>query len=289
MSFKKRATKSIALALVGVTIATPMLNTVSTMETNNLEINPSNVQELLLSNNLTEETLLIEKLKRENFDENTPMNELFSINQVNLIKYEFQKRHGVEDKFKIVENKDGYITEINGAKGIIRLKSDVDGEITINYFDELEKLVAESLIKAPDRPGAWKTQGPDKANIRVVKGSSREQITVYNPIYSNSKSYTKPLNQWYTGYTKGYYDAIGKARKSFGTAVNTISGTYISAYKATMGALIAQGKLSLTPTGLKNALIAGGVIGIAETAVGVTYGVAYLANVGEILVNYNKL
>ncbi len=32
MSFKKRATKSIALALVGVTIATPMLNTVSAME-----------------------------------------------------------------------------------------------------------------------------------------------------------------------------------------------------------------------------------------------------------------
>ena len=39
MSFKKRATKSIALALVGVTIATPMLNTASAMEnqTNNLQ------------------------------------------------------------------------------------------------------------------------------------------------------------------------------------------------------------------------------------------------------------
>ena len=32
MSFKKRATKSIALALVGVTIAIPMLNTASAME-----------------------------------------------------------------------------------------------------------------------------------------------------------------------------------------------------------------------------------------------------------------
>lgn len=29
MSFKKRATKSIALALVGVTVATPVFNTVS--------------------------------------------------------------------------------------------------------------------------------------------------------------------------------------------------------------------------------------------------------------------
>lgn len=289
MSLKKRATKSIALALVGVTISTPILNTSLAMDINNVEINPSNVQELLLSNNLTEETVLIEKSKRENFDENTPMNELFSINQVNLIKYEFQKINGAEDKFKIVENNDGYITEINGAKGIIRLKSDIDGEIIINYFDELDKLASESLVKAPSRPGAWKTQGPDKANIRVVKGSSREQITVYNPIYGQSKSYTKPLNEWYTGYTKGYYDAIGKARKSFGTAIDTISGAYITAYKATMGALIAQGKFSLTPTGLKKALVAGGVAGIAETAVGVTYGVAYLANVGEILVNYNKL
>lgn len=32
MNFKKRASQSIALALVGVTIATPMLNTVSAME-----------------------------------------------------------------------------------------------------------------------------------------------------------------------------------------------------------------------------------------------------------------
>lgn len=32
MSFKKRVTKSIALALVGVTIAIPMLNTASAME-----------------------------------------------------------------------------------------------------------------------------------------------------------------------------------------------------------------------------------------------------------------
>ena len=116
MSFKKRATKSIALALVRVTIVTPMLKTASAM--GNVS-NDKEVQELLLSNNLTEEQLLIEKSKRENFDENTPMNQLFSINQVNLIKYEFQKRNGTEDKFKIVENKDGYITEINGAKGII--------------------------------------------------------------------------------------------------------------------------------------------------------------------------
>lgn len=287
MSFKKRATKSIALALVGVTIVTPMLKTASAM--GNVS-NDKEVQELLLSNNLTEEQLLIEKSKRENFDENTPMNQLFSINQVNLIKYEFQKRNGTENKFKIVENKDGYITEINGAKGIIKLKSDIDGEITINYFDELDKLAAESLIKAPNRPGAWKTQGPDNANMRVVKGSTREEITANNPIYSNlSKTYTKPLNQWYTGYTKGYYDAVGKARKSFGTAINTISGIHISAYKATMAALVAQGKLSMTPKGLKKALVAGGVVGIAETAVGVTYGVAYLANIGEILVNYNKL
>ena len=56
-----------------------------------------------------------------------------------------------------------------------------------------------------------------------------------------------------------------------------------------MAALVAQGKLSMTPKGLKKALVAGGVVGIAETAVGVTYGVAYLANIGEILVNYNKL
>ena len=287
MSFKKRATKSIALALVGVTIVTPMLKTASAM--GNVS-NDKEVQELLLSNNLTEEQLLIEKSKRENFDENTPMNQLFSINQVNLIKYEVQKRNGTEDKFKIVENKDGYITEINGAKGIIKLKSDIDGEITINYFDELDKLAAESLIKAPNRPGAWNTQGPDNANMRVLKGSTREEITANNPIYSNlSKTYTKPLNQWYTGYTKGYYDAVGKARKSFGTAINTISGIHISAYKATMAALVAQGKLSMTPKGLKKALVAGGVVGIAETAVGVTYGVAYLANIGEILVNYNKL
>ena len=46
MSFKKRATKSIALALMGVTIATPILNTASAMENSNYGLSNDKIIEL---------------------------------------------------------------------------------------------------------------------------------------------------------------------------------------------------------------------------------------------------
>ena len=46
MSFKKRATKSIALALIGVTVAIPTMNTVSAMENSQsyIEVNQNNLE-----------------------------------------------------------------------------------------------------------------------------------------------------------------------------------------------------------------------------------------------------
>ena len=82
MSFKKRATKSIALALMGVTIATPILNTASAMENSNYGLSNDKIIEL--------------KKEASKFNENTSIEELYSEEQIKLMKIEFHEKFGNE-------------------------------------------------------------------------------------------------------------------------------------------------------------------------------------------------
>ena len=94
MSLKKRASKSIALALVGMTITTPILNHVNAMESN---------KDIFISEN-----------------EILDMREVYSDENIKLMKKDFNDKFGTDNNFKLISNKDGIKLEINGAIGDIK-------------------------------------------------------------------------------------------------------------------------------------------------------------------------
>ncbi len=289
MTFKKRATKIIALALVGITVVTPMLNSASAMEQNSEEMYST-----ILSNNGVSESELIEaKNTRDNFTEDTSSEEYFSDEQIKLIKVEFQERYGIEDKFNITEENSETRTEVNGARGIIRVTDLKTNEVdTLNYFETLNKLNIENSISvyAPSRPSGMKTQAPDKAYMSVTKGSSRDSIKVRNPLTGTQKSYTKPTNNWYSGYTKGYYDNVVNARRSWGTAKNYAGNSAAAALTAVGTHYISKKNLSpsiSTFSAYFKATAAG--VAIYDLYNASRYGVAYLANIAVLLNNYNNI
>ena len=100
MAFKNRVKKSIALALVGITITTPILNHVNAMESN---------KDIFISEN-----------------ENLDMREVYSDESIKLMKKDFHDKFGTDNKFKLISNKEGIKLEINGATGDI--KTTVEGE-----------------------------------------------------------------------------------------------------------------------------------------------------------------
>ena len=111
MSFKKRATKSIALALVGVTIATPMLNTASAMEDVNI-------------NQITSRQI---------------------IDNSNKAIEDFRALYGEEDVYKVVKEEDNIKYEVNPKQGTLRAtilndEGILEDTIIINYLENLKKL-----------------------------------------------------------------------------------------------------------------------------------------------------
>lgn len=248
---------------------------------------------ILLNNNVSESALIEARNIRAKFTEDTSSEGYFSDGQIKLIKVEFQEHFGIEDKFNITEENNETITEVNGARGVIRVTDIKTNEVdTLNYFKILDELNLESNISvyAPGRPSGMKTQAPDKAYMAVTKGSSRDSIKVRNPLTGTQKSYTKPTNNWYSGYTKGYYDNVVNARRSWGTAKN-------HAGNSTTAALTAVGTHYISKN-ILNPSISQFSTFFKATAAGVAiydlfnasrYGVAYLANITVLLNNYNKL
>lgn len=293
----KRLSKVLVLALTIITISTPMLNTAlameSSIETPSNKIDLDVNSKILMLNKITEEELEKEKLIRESFNENTSNSELFSEGQVKLTKIEFQQENGIEDKFILTKEENGVKVEVNGAKGIIKLTSKEDGEIILNYFENLDNLHNQYNIiqKAPNRPAnGWSTQGPDNANMYVTKGSTRDTITASKPTGSRgSKTYTKPTNNWYSGYTKGYYDNVGNARKSWGTAKKAIGGAAQAGFTTTVATFVANKKFNIGPATLKVALSAGVISAAKDLSTALSYGVAYLGHMGAVDFNYANL
>ncbi len=262
---KKFMSKAMSIAIVGITISTPILNTVYAMDRNyQLEV-------------------YAEKKEDE-------------------YKEEFRKIHGTEDKFKVYLEENGVKAEANGARGIIRIttidtNSDKYGEvIEINAFESIKDAINEDIQMNTfvDRPGAWKTQGPDKANLKVVKGSKIDTLYAYDPSIFNTtgkhKKYNKPTNNWYSGYTKGYYDSIQKARRSIGTAKSSFAkgGEYFVTAVAIQ--FLKKEVFNINSNqflvALKGMYLAASPLEYANAA---RYGAAYIINMGEVKLNYNKL
>lgn len=303
MTLKKRASKSIALALVGLIVGTSIFSQVSAMEYHNDYDNEViEDSEILSTFNMTEEDVVKAKEEREKFSNDTEESERFSNKQVNLIKIEFQQKYGTEDKFIFVEEYKNVKSEVNGARGIVRITDLNTGTIdTINYFDTLDELNNEyddsnkeeeglSVRATPSRPKAWKTQGPDKANLSVTKGTSRDTIKAYNPVTGTVKTYTKDTTNWYSGYTKGYYDNVQEARKCIGTAKSKAGSAGEAALIATASNYVKSKNWypkESTFLAAFRAIAAGNAIYDGVNAA--KYGVLYLGHMGIVYNNYLKL
>lgn len=300
MTFKKRACKTVAIALVGITISVPSFSSINAMELNKTPNEQTTVSNSVLDTfNMNEEEFAQAKKTRDNFTSETEESERFSNEQVNLSKIEFQQKYGSEDKFIFIEEYENIRSEANGARGIIRLTDLNSGEVEImDYFNILDGLRDEyendtdnlDSRATPSRPGAWRTQGPDQANISVKKGSSRDTIKASNPVTGNIKTYTKNTNDWYSGYTKGYYDNVRKARQSWGTAKEHAGYSAQSALTAVATNFIKQQQWFPNQNKFLTAfraLAAGNAIVDAVNAS--RYGVAYLGNMSSVFTNYLNL
>ena len=92
----------------------------------------------------------------------------------------------------------------------------------------------------PKAPGAWKTQGPDSANLNVTKRKNAKKWTIkmWNPLggkRSPLKIYYK--TNWYSGNTKIYYDYVQKARVEWGNAI----GNLLKDARLTLTTIVASG------------------------------------------------
>lgn len=223
------------------------------------------------------------------------------------LKAEFQSINGTEDAFITIVEDENINMKVNGKKGIFKVKEKGREEYELNIFQAIDSLeqFAETLdsleimpFADPARPGSWKTQGADAANLRVVKGSTRDTITAWHPLLDGkpvSKTYTKPTSgkdYWYSGYTKGYYDNVGEARKCFGTYRSSMGGVSIAVIMTIAAAYVSVGGvLNPTATAVANFIIkqVGGSFGMGAAINAAGHLIAYLGHISVVNVNYSRL
>lgn len=217
---RKISTKCTAIALSSIILSTPAMNAVYASEIEGTSDSNNKVSEYLFSDSK------IENLKRN-----------------------FQKVYGDKDEFVQHVEADGTITQVNGARGIIKVTDAETGKVEelnvfeiyndLNQYEEENgsiyndlKLIEEdegisSYASVPPVPTGGHTTGArsDRANLRATREGSKIKFTANNPIpgTSSSKTYRKSSSNWYSGYTKGYYNSIRGARRSFGTSMGHFS------------------------------------------------------------------
>lgn len=266
MSFKKRATKSIALALIGVTIATPMLNTASAMEDVNI-------------NQITSRQI---------------------IDNSNKAIEDFRALYGEEDVYKVVKEEDNIKYEVNPKQGTLRAtilndEGILEDTIIINYLENLKNYRANPEELATDNKESrysrvFQTDGPDQLKLTVNSqtGSTRYKLTAHGAQgWDSTKTYTKESSSWNTGNTKTMNDFTRYAQQEFVQMRNQLGGAWIAQVVSVLADLVKDSKYSVTVAFLKNALEIIGVTGSGLTAIG--EGVNYLYNVGRADKAYHGL
>lgn len=202
MSFKKRASKSIALALVAITASTPVFNTVSAMEN---VIKDKEVQKV---NNLEE----------INFDE---VRKMFT----NISE---------KTRSNIVEiNEDNYKAIINTNTGdITHTYIDNNGEsvsYTTNYYENIEQIsdIGYSLDKERSSVvDSGSTFGPtDALYYKVTKSGSKYSIDIKNS-KGKLRRYTK-TGSYYNGNTKNFINAVDNADLYVSKLAGSIGSTAV--------------------------------------------------------------
>lgn len=223
----------------------------------------------------------IERLESEkdSFDMSSNIDDVYSEDQVKLLKLEFQNTYGTEDMFITANESDEVKTEINGAKGIIKTTSyDSNGKIIdiieVNYFKSLDELrdnppytEAESSEKtiATRAKSSAKTIVPSSsygpgtvASVfapRIkVKRDTRDRITITSTTKARTHSYSKDKYNWNSGNTLVFYDTIKNARSqwsSIGYSLSTGSVSAVAAYvSGLVGATVVVPPLSVAISAL---------------------------------------
>lgn len=214
----------------------------------------------------------IKKLENEknSFDMSSNIEDVYSIEQVKLLKLEFQNTYGTEDVFITANKSDEVKTEINGAKGIIKTTSyDSDGKIInvieVNYFKSLDELrdnppYTEEESREEIISGRTKrsTQASKNKSTTIVPSSSygpgtvasifaprikvkrdtRDRITITSTTKARTKSYSKSKYNWNSGNTLVFYDTIKKARSQWSSIGYTLSAGSVSTLAAYVSGLV---------------------------------------------------
>ena len=279
MSFKKRATKSIVLALVGVTIATPILNTASAMENLNYGLSNDKIIEL--------------KKEASKFNENTSIEELYSEEQIKLMKIEFHEKFGNEDVFKEVYSENNIKLEINGYTGDIRGTLEGEEPIVSNYFDGIE-YIKNSIYNNKNEVEPfyslskhYRSSGPDQSYLKVYVESGKSNMLVARNTKGNTKTYYKSASSWNSGNTSALRQEIESAKNNWNKASSALSSAGSKVLWNLLAGYISAGAFA-TPAGIiLAALNSYSIAGNVATAA--SRGASYLIDLGQINSIHAKL
>lgn len=279
MSFKKRATKSIALALMGVTIATPILNTASAMENSNYGLSNDKIIEL--------------KKEASKFNENTSIEELYSEEQIKLMKIEFHEKFGNENVFKEVYSEKNIKLEINGYTGDIRGTLEGEEPIVSNYFDGIE-YIKNSIYNNKNEVEPfyslskhYRSSGPDQSYLKVYVESGKSNMLVARNTKGNTKTYYKSASSWNSGNTSALRQEIESAKNNWNKASSALSSAGSKVLWNLLAGYISAGAFA-TPAGIiLGALNSYSVAGNVATAA--SRGASYLIDLGQINSIHAKL
>ena len=279
MSFKKRATKSIALALMGVTIATPILNTASAMENSNYGLSNDKIIEL--------------KKEASKFNENTSIEELYSEEQIKLMKIEFHEKFGNENVFKEVYSEKNIKLEINGYTGDITATLEREEPIVSNYFDGIE-YIKNSIYNNKNEVEPfyslskhYRSSGPDQSYLKVYVESGKSNMLVARNTKGNTKTYYKSASSWNSGNTSALRQEIESAKNNWNKASSALSSARSKVLWNLLAGYISAGALA-TPAGIiLGALNSYSVAGNVATAG--SRGASYLIGLGQINSIHAKL
>ncbi len=281
MNFKKRASQSIVLALVGITISTPILNSVSAMDVDTNNNNKVNFETKEDNDLYVNEELLLGNANqgRSISDYNT-----FYEN----VKEDFKRKFGTEDEFKVIASSKDFKTEGNGYTGQLKVTTykngEVDEVIFVNYLENVKNYVNQLLEEEKQQETyaesyvvkTIKSGGPDPLSFNVRTGGNySSKYKMYaTSWYGRSKTWYKN-SEWKTGYTKGLYDELRFARNNVDKIASTLSpGVSKVEVLASLSAVV--GVLSAFSFSLPVIQVAG-------------YSLDYIKNINVAQYNYNKI
>ena len=294
MNFKKRASKSIVLALVGITISTPILNSVSAMDVDTNNNNKVNFETKEDNDLYVNDELLLGNANqgRSISDYNT-----FYEN----VKEDFKRKFGTEDEFKVIASSKDFKTEGNGYTGQLKVTTykngEVDEVIFVNYLENVKNYVNQ-LLEEENQQETYaesyvvktiKSGGPDPLSFNVRTGGNyNSKYKMYaTSWYGKSKTWYKN-SEWKTGYTKGLYDELRFARNNVENIASTLSP---GVSKVEVLASLASFLGPVVPIPGINAVV--GVLSAFSFSLPVIqvagYSLDYIKNINVAQYNYNKI